>query len=557
MVGPWNGEFLATNLSTTCFLTKDTAFPDFPGAEMWNPFNTMDEDCLSMNIWVPRQHDGTVMVWIYGGGFSSGSPSLDLYDGKVLAVMEKTIVININYRLGAFGFLYFGDDTPVNGNMGLVDQQIALKWINENIEYFGGDKNRVTLFGESAGGASATAHLFAPESWNYFNKFICNSGVILNSWATKPKNFIKNLSLKLAKKVGCIPNDNNDVEIKSDQINSILKCMAEVKPNILQEKANEVSFSLTHPMAFAFVPIEEDNHFFQGNVFEKFYSQNFKKNVSAIFGTVTDEGTYWLPYYLYDTGFRFNHTVSAEDVSNQALISRSDYQASIDKFMPYFGNSVLVRHALLNAYQQVSNASNENARHRDGVARFVGDYFFTCRLIEFANVLADNIYGNVFMYQFTRRSSANPWPKWMGSMHGYEIEFEFGRPFRKSKIYSEPDLEKNISKKIMHYWKEFIVTGRPVSTWPKYNRISQQTFILNEKIASSDDGDIEASDKSQGKYCLLLKEASDYRMPNCGFSTSPIQDIGAVVSSALINSASSSPTLTILSINFFTFLLIT
>uniref|UniRef100_A0A914Q8P3 Uncharacterized protein n=1 Tax=Panagrolaimus davidi TaxID=227884 RepID=A0A914Q8P3_9BILA len=108
----------------------------------------------------------------------------------------------------------------------------------------------------------------------------------------------------------------------------------------------------------------------------------------------------------------------------------------------------------------------------------------------------------------------------------------------------------------MRYWKEFVITGRPVSTWPKYNRISQQTFILNEKIASSDDGDIEASDKSQGKYCLLLKEASDYRMPNCGPSVTQIQDIGAVVSSAL-NAASSSPALTILSINFLTFLLVT
>uniref|UniRef100_A0A8R1TM85 Carboxylic ester hydrolase n=1 Tax=Onchocerca volvulus TaxID=6282 RepID=A0A8R1TM85_ONCVO len=503
MIEPWQGELDAQKLARTCYITPDSQFPQFPGAEMWNPPNVYDEDCLALNMWVPEKHDGKVMVWIFGGGFYSGSPSLDLYDGRMLASRQKTIIININYRLGPFGFLYFGSKSSIPGNMGLMDQQLALRWIYENIDSFGGDPDKITLFGESAGAASVTAHFFAPGSFRYFRRAVLMSGTIANSWAIKEKDMALQMSMFLAKKLNCTRGKGKNLDF-----DLIAQCIRLAPAAEIQKAADAVAVEQILPLTFPFVPVEEDEHFFKGNLFTKLKMRDFIKNISVLIGSVKDEGTYWLPYYFLSPkmGFQFNHTISADDPSNRALINRAQYKSSIQSFIPYFDDSQLVRHALLHAYEEISESKNPQEKLRDGVARFIGDFFFTCSLIEFADILADNIHGSVYMYYFTKRSSANPWPKWMGVMHGYEIEYVFGQPFRHSHLYSQSqiDSERRFSETIMKYWTSFAAEGVPGPQWPKYNKVTRKAFVLNDQITgTSHQIDVDV----HGKSCSLLSEA--------------------------------------------------
>ncbi|KHJ97798.1 acetylcholinesterase family protein [Oesophagostomum dentatum] len=109
----------------------DTYFGEFYGSTMWNANTPTSEDCLYLNIFVPGKVDPSkrlaVMVWVYGGGFWSGTSTLDVYDGRILPVEENIILVSMNYRVSMLGFLYLGrSEAP--GNMGLWDQQLALKW---------------------------------------------------------------------------------------------------------------------------------------------------------------------------------------------------------------------------------------------------------------------------------------------------------------------------------------------------------------------------------------------------------------------------------------------
>ncbi|CAD6234003.1 GSCOCT00007467001.2-RA-CDS, partial [Cotesia congregata] len=148
------------------------------------------EDCLYLNVFTTNLNCKPVMVWIHGGAFFCGAGDDDFFGPDYL--IEKDIVlVTINYRLGILGFLNL-DDEEASGNQGLKDQVMALKWVQQNIAQFGGDPNNVTIFGESAGGASVHYLNLSPLARGFFDKFVLSglfhksiiqSGVATNPWA--------------------------------------------------------------------------------------------------------------------------------------------------------------------------------------------------------------------------------------------------------------------------------------------------------------------------------------------------------------------------------------
>jgi len=150
---------------------------DLPQAER----KIKSEDCLYLNIWSPAADGGLrpVLVWLHGGAFVMGSGSEGLYDGTSFAAQGDVVVVTLNYRLGAFGYLYLGEaggeEYAASGNCGLLDQIAALQWVRDNIECFGGDPNRVTVFGQSAGAISVGHLLASPKAKGLFHRAILQS----------------------------------------------------------------------------------------------------------------------------------------------------------------------------------------------------------------------------------------------------------------------------------------------------------------------------------------------------------------------------------------------
>ena len=160
---------------------------DSPGVfgDMFRPPNPQGDDCLNLNVWTPDPGATglPVLVWIHGGAFTIGSGSDPVYDGSSFA-RNGVVTVTINYRLGVDGFLHVSPDTEGSGNFGMLDQIAALAWVRDNIARFGGDPDRVTIAGESAGGMSVGTLMAMPAAQGLFQRAIPQSGAGHNGVST-------------------------------------------------------------------------------------------------------------------------------------------------------------------------------------------------------------------------------------------------------------------------------------------------------------------------------------------------------------------------------------
>jgi len=428
----WGPKILnATKPPNSCVQIIDTMFGDFEGALMWNPNTPLSEDCLYVSVWVPRPRpkNAAVMVWVFGGGFYSGTSTLDVYDPKILVTEEQVIFVSMQYRVASLGFLFF--DTPeVPGNAGLYDQLMALQWVHDNIASFGGNPDNITLFGESAGAVAVSMHLLSPLSRNLFSQAIMESGAPTAPWAVISREESILRGLRLAEAIGC-PNPTKG------NIPNIISCLRNANASLLVEK----EWGTLGICEFPFVPIV-DGVILHDTPQKALLTKNFKKT-NILMGSNTEEGYYFILYYL----------TTLFPKEEEVKVSREEFLKAVQELNPYV--NPIARQAIIFEYTDWLNPEDP-VRNRDALDKMVGDYHFTCNVNEFAHRYAETG-NNVYMYYFKHRSHNNPWPSWTGVMHADEINYIFGEPLNPNFDYHPT--EKELSRRIMRYWANFAKTG--------------------------------------------------------------------------------------------------
>jgi carboxylesterase type B len=217
-VAPWSGLRDATRLGPS---PPQVAPPETAGSE-WDT-DVTGEDCLTLNVWTPDPGAGglPVMVWIQGGMFEIGATAA--YDGRPFA-RDGVVCVVINWRLGADGFLYLGDEVA---NLGLLDQVAALEWVHEHIASFGGDPGNVTVFGESAGAMSIGVLLAMPRAEGLFRRAILQSGAAHHTISTETASRV---GRDLARTLG-VPASRD--AIAAVPVERLLAAQAELKAQLL------------------------------------------------------------------------------------------------------------------------------------------------------------------------------------------------------------------------------------------------------------------------------------------------------------------------------------
>ncbi|XP_039308794.1 acetylcholinesterase isoform X4 [Solenopsis invicta] len=409
-IEPWHGILNATTLPNSCYQERYEYFPGFEGEEMWNPNTNISEDCLYLNIWVPQKlrlrhkespdnvgNNGmAILVWVYGGGFMSGTATLDVYDADLMAAAGNAIIASIQYRVGAFGFLYlnqhFANSEEAPGNMGLWDQALALKWLRENARVFGGDPDLITIFGESAGGSSVSLHLISPVTQGLVRRGILQSGTLNAPWSYMTGEKANEVARVLVDDCGC-----NSTMLQENPAR-VMACMRSVDAKTLSvQQWNSYWGILGFPSAptidGVFLPKDpldlvreadfKDTEILIGN--------NENEALTIFLGHLSkqqSQGTYFI---LYDF-------IDFFEKDQASFLERDKFLNIINTI--FKNMSQIEREAIIFQYTDWDRV-NDGYQNQRAIADIVGDYFFICPSTHFSQLFADRGM-KVYYYFFTQ-----------------------------------------------------------------------------------------------------------------------------------------------------------
>ncbi len=383
------------------------------------------EDCLYLNIWAPAAAKGKkrpVMVWIHGGGYYGGTAAQPLYDGAHMA-RHGVIVVTLNYRLGVFGFFSHPDlaaEGKVDGNQGLLDQVAALKWVKRNIAAFGGDPDRVTLFGESAGSESVAILTTSPLARGLFQRAIGESGNMAMPLDNREyKGFDKAAADANGAALGKALNAPHLADLRKLDTETLVK--QAWSPGAVVD-----GYMVPTDMTAA-------------------YKAGQASHVALLVGWNADEGKDLAPEILGTTDF----TAAGYPALVAKLLGRTPSQA------------------LLDAYPVKSDAEA-----RSQLFRLTTDDW-GWRMWQWAALHTASRSGAAYVYEFVHipAEPATPCGYGCGAGHGAEIPYVFDQLAQDPRAWSADD--RMMAERMVGYWTNFAKTGNPngpgLPIWPGFD----------------------------------------------------------------------------------------
>ncbi|XP_045187891.2 neuroligin-4, Y-linked-like [Mercenaria mercenaria] len=446
------------------------------------------EDCLFLNIYAPltasKGNRKPVMIYIHGGGFIVGFS--DLYDGSILSAYGDVILVSMNYRLGPLGFFHTKDNESL-GNYGLWDQQLAIQWVSEHIEAFGGDNTRITIFGHSAGGSSVVYQALYPGNDGLFKRAIAQSGTVA-SWAVNRFDSNFQASMNFATYAGCGGLNSTLMlqclrNITSADMTSTTEAYQALNPLTLVNKAwNPVldnEFVLTATVEL----LQEIGDTTRNSKFTTF------KNVDLMIGATNLDGNVFLPNWLHSI-----NTSSYAPTTGFFGVTSEQFEKVIVPMAAAMFLGEQPCNVTLDAVKAEYTAPDNLTRRLQNLIDIGTDSALNAPSVATARAHRNNS-TSTYMYQFATAfvNQLFPVPPVLlneeSAGHADDLGFVFGFPGTLLLLFgvnpvNVTDEQKKVSKAIMTMWTNFAKTGNPNAPvdlqsiysglqWPLYETLTE------------------------------------------------------------------------------------